>query len=134
MISTRGELCAASSAFSKLKAELAGGTPITYDAIGNPLTDGTWTYTWQHGRQLVGMEKDGRSISYTYNADGKRISKTVDGITYNYHYLGERLVEMTWGSNRMRFSYDAIGAMSVSYNGTDYFYLRKWFSLSRNAN
>ena len=100
------------------------GTPITYDAIGNPLTDGTWTYTWQHGRQLVGMEKDGTSISYTYNADGKRISKTVDGITYNYHYLGDQLVEMTWGSNRMRFSYDAIGAMSVNYNGTDYFYLR----------
>ena len=100
------------------------GTPITYDAIGNPLTDGTWTYTWQHGRQLVGMEKDGTSISYTYNADGKRISKTIDGITYNYHYLGDQLVEMTWGSNRMRFSYDAIGAMSVSYNGTDYFYLR----------
>ena len=82
----------------------------------------------------MGMEKDGRSISYTYNADGKRISKTVDGITYNYHYLGDQLVEMTWGSNRMRFSYDAIGAMSVSYNGTDYFYLRKWFPLSRNAN
>ena len=100
------------------------GTPITYDAIGNPLTDGTWTYTWQHGRQLAGMEKDGRSLSYTYNADGKRISKTVDGITYNYHYLGDQLVEMTWGSNRMRFSYDAIGAMSVNYNGTDYFYLR----------
>ena len=100
------------------------GTPITYDAIGNPLTDGTWTYTWQHGRQLVGMEKDGRSISYAYNADGKRISKTVDGITYNYHYLGDQLVEMTWGSNRMRFSYDAIGAMSVNYNGTDYCYLR----------
>ena len=33
-------------------------------------------------------------------------------------------MEMTWGSNRMRFSYDAIGAMSVNYNGTDYFYLR----------
>ena len=72
----------------------------------------------------MGMEKDGRSISYAYNADGKRISKTVDGITYNYHYLGDQLVEMTWGSNRMRFSYDAIGAMSVNYNGTDYFYLR----------
>ena len=78
-----------------LKAGLAGGTPITYDAIGNPLTDGTWTYTWQHGRQLAGMEKDGRSLSYTYNADGKRIAKTVDGVTYNYHYLGDQLVEMT---------------------------------------
>lgn len=59
-----------------------------------------------------------------FNASGQRISKTVNGTTYNYHYLGDQLVEMTWGSNRMRFSYDAIGAMSVNYNGTDYFYLR----------
>ena len=100
------------------------GTPITYDAIGNPLTDGTWTYTWQHGRQLAGMEKDGRSLSYTYNADGKRIAKTVDGVTYNYHYLGDRLVEMTWGDNRMRFTYDAIGPATVEYNGTIYTYVK----------
>ncbi len=100
------------------------GTPITYDAIGNPLTDGTWTYTWQHGRQLAGMEKDGRSLSYTYNADGKRIAKTVDGVTYNYHYLGDQLVEMTWGDNRMRFTYDAIGPATVEYNGTIYTYVK----------
>ena len=28
------------------------GNEITYDAIGNPLSDGTWTYTWEKGRQL----------------------------------------------------------------------------------
>ena len=70
------------------------------------------------------MEKDGTSISYTYNADGKRISKTVDGITYNYHYLGDQLVEMTWGDNRMRFTYDAIGPATVEYNGTIYTYVK----------
>ena len=70
------------------------------------------------------MEKDGRSISYAYNADGKRISKTVDGITYNYHYLGDQLVEMTWGDNRMRFTYDAIGPATVEYNGTIYTYVK----------
>ena len=58
------------------------GKPITYDEIGNPLTYDGWTYTWQHGRQLVGMEKEGSSISYAYNTDGKRISKTVGGTTY----------------------------------------------------
>ena len=31
------------------------GNTITYDAIGNPLNDGTWTYTWQAGRQLSSM-------------------------------------------------------------------------------
>lgn len=58
------------------------GKSITYDAIGNPLSDGTWTYAWQHGRQLASMSKTGSSITYGYNADGKRISKTVNGTTY----------------------------------------------------
>ena len=100
------------------------GKPITYDEIGNPLTYDGWTYTWQHGRQLVGMEKEGSSISNAYNTDGKRISKTVNGTTYNYHYLGDQLVEMAWGANRMHFTYDAVGPLSVNFNGTEYFYLK----------
>ena len=100
------------------------GKSITYDEIGNPLTYDGWTYTWQHGRQLVGMEKEGTSISYAYNASGQRISKTVNGTTYNYHYLGDQLVEMAWGSNRMYFTYDDIGPVSVIFNGEEYFYSR----------
>ena len=100
------------------------GKSITYDEIGNPLTYDGWTYTWQHGRQLVGMEKEGASISYAYNASGQRISKTVNGTTYNYHYLGDQLVEMAWGSNRMYFTYDDIGPASFIFNGEEYFYSR----------
>ena len=59
-----------------------------------------------------------------FNASGQRISKTVNGTTYNYHYLGDQLVEMAWGANRMHFTYDAVGPLSVNFNGTDYFYLR----------
>ncbi len=57
------------------------GHAITYDGVGNPLTDGTWTYTWEHGRQLAQMsaEKlDGNkdiSITYTYDADGMRTGR-----------------------------------------------------------
>ena len=50
------------------------------------------------------MSESGSSITYGYNADGKRISKTVNGTTYNYAYLGDQLTEMTWGSNRLRFA------------------------------
>ena len=46
------------------------------------------------------------------------------GTTYNYHYLGDQLVEMAWGANRMHFTYDAVGPMSVNFNGTEYFYLK----------
>lgn len=31
---------------------------------------------------------------------------------------------MTWGSNRMHFTYDSLGPASVTYNGNRYFYLK----------
>ena len=70
------------------------------------------------------MSKNGSSIAYGYNADGKRISKTVNGTTYNYSYLGDQLTEMTWGSNKLHFTYDSLGPASVTYNGVKYFYLK----------
>ncbi|MCB2295658.1 hypothetical protein LGK95_19465 [Clostridium algoriphilum] len=36
------------------------GKAITYDAIGNPLTYGGDTYTWEQGRQLAG--KTGKTV------------------------------------------------------------------------
>ena len=101
-----------------------GGQSLTADEIGNLLNDGTWTYTWQHGRQLAGMSKTGTNIAYGYDSDGKRISKTVNGTAYNYHYLGDQLVELTWGSNKLHFTYDSTGPLSVNYNGTEYFYVK----------
>ena len=59
-----------------------------------------------------------------FTASGQRISKTVNGTTYNYHYLGDQLVEMAWGANRMHFTYDAVGPLSVNFNGSEYFYLK----------
>ena len=39
-------------------------------AIGNLTNDGTWSYTWQHGRQLAQMSKPSGSgaenINFTY--------------------------------------------------------------------
>ena len=70
------------------------------------------------------MSASGSSITYGYNADGKRISKTVNGTTYNYSYLGDQLTEMTWGSNKLHFTYDSLGPASVTYNGNRYFYLK----------
>ena len=100
------------------------GQSLTADEIGNLLSDGTWTYTWQHGRQLAGMSKAGTDISYRYDSDGKRITKTVNGTTYNYHYLDDQLVELTWGGNKLHFTYDSTGPLSVNCNGTEYFYVK----------
>ena len=98
---------------------------LDYDEIGNLTGDDTWTYTWEHGRQLAQMTRKDQtgSISYTYNADGMRISKNVNGTVYSYHYLGDQLVEMTWGSNKMSFIYNILGPAAVIYNDTPYYYL-----------
>ena len=52
------------------------GQTISHDNIGNPLSDGTWTYTWKHGRQLATMSDGTTTWSYTYNADGLRTKRT----------------------------------------------------------
>ena len=85
------------------------GHTITYDTVGNPLSDGTWTYTWEHGRELIGMTDLDTTITYDYNADGLRIKKTVDGVVHNYVYSGGKLVEETYGDTKLNFSYDANG-------------------------
>ena len=70
------------------------------------------------------MSKTGTNIAYGYDSDGKRITKTVNGTAYNYHYLGDQLVELTWGGNKLHFTYDSTGPLSVNCNGTEYFYVK----------
>ena len=56
------------------------GQAITYDASGNPLSYGGWSFGWQNGRQLKMASKtsDGKTetLEYSYDADGIRTSKT----------------------------------------------------------
>lgn len=102
------------------------GVPITYDGIGNPLNDGTWTYTWQHGRQLASMNKlDGSAQwSFTYNADGLRTQRTNGTRDYCYTYLGGQLTHMTVDDHTLYFAYDAAGTpLSLTYDGETYYYV-----------
>ena len=100
------------------------GQIITHDGIGNPLTDGTWTYTWQHGRQLASMAKSGTTWNFTYNSDGLRTKRTNGTKTYSYVYNGDKLSQMTVGSDVLNFSYDAAGTpLTLDHNGTVYYYV-----------
>ena len=97
---------------------------ITYDGIGNPLTWGNRTFTWEHGRQLASLTENGTTWTYTYGADGLRTSRTNGAETYTYIYNGSQLVQMTVNGNTLRFAYDATGTpLSVNYNGTTYYYV-----------
>lgn len=100
------------------------GNTITYDTIGNPLSDGTWTYTWEHGRELASMSDGETTWTYTYDANGMRTSRSDGTTTYKYIYNGDKLVQMTVGDDVLYFSYDAAGRpATVTYNDEVYYYV-----------
>lgn len=101
------------------------GTPITYDAIGNPLQDGTWTYTWRAGIKLAKLEKPGETLTFDYDANGNRVRKhsTSTGTT-EYTMLGTRLVHQSRRSVDMHFWYNDLGKPQVAwYNCGTYCYV-----------
>ena len=107
------------------KLTAVNGNAIRYDAIGNPLSDGTWTYTWQNGRQLQKMQKSGVTAEFVYNADGLRVQKTVNGVATKYTLHGKNVVHMTSGTDELHFFYDAQNRPAVVvYNGTAYAYVK----------
>ena len=107
------------------KLTAVNGSTIRYDAIGNPLNDGTWTYTWQNGRQLQKMQKSGVTAEFVYNADGLRVQKTVNGVATKYTLHGKNVVHMTSGTDELHFFYDAQNRPAVVvYNGVPYAYVK----------
>ncbi|MCL2106307.1 MAG: RHS repeat-associated core domain-containing protein, partial [Oscillospiraceae bacterium] len=96
--------------------------------MGNPLFDGTYTYTWDRGRQLVGVTGPDFVATYKYNAAGQRISKTVNGVTTHFTYAGDQLIRQSDGTagGTIHFYYDANGELIGAWpeNSQTYTYLR----------
>jgi YD repeat-containing protein len=72
---------------------------LTYDNNGNLVGDGTNTYTWNSRNQLVSFSNSMISGTFQYDASGRRISRTLNGITTIYQYDGYDVVrEITSGA------------------------------------
>lgn len=103
------------------------GQAITYDAIGNPLQyrDG-YNFTWANGRQLSTVTNGSNVYSYTYDADGLRTSKTVNGTTTNYYWANGVLQAQKTGSEYIVFLYDengfAYGLLLKNGTTEEYYY------------
>ena len=98
---------------------------FAYDEIGNILSDGTWTYTWKHGRQLASMTKGTTTWTYTYDANGMRTGRTCsNGYPYKYTYNGSLLTKLDAGGIILYFTYDANGVpLTISYGNEIYYYV-----------
>ena len=93
------------------------GQTITYDQIGNPLTYRGKNMTWQNGRRLAGITDANNTIAYAYDADGNRISKTVNGVTTDYVVIDGTLAGEITGENKLAFLYDESGTKMIVGRG-----------------
>ena len=103
------------------------GDSITYDKNGNPLTyRDDMTFEWENGRILKDITTYDKAIQMSYDSNGMRTQKSVDGVKTNYYYdSSNNLFALTQGSDTLFFYYDNSGeVMSVSCNGTMYFYIK----------
>ncbi|MHB1483567.1 MAG: RHS repeat-associated core domain-containing protein [Saccharofermentanales bacterium] len=99
------------------------GNAITYDTNGNTLTFNGWTYTWD-GTNLDTASNTGNSISYEYNDDGIRTSKTVNSVTTDYTIdSNNNITSETDGTDTINYVYDINGSLQyMTLNSVKYYY------------
>ncbi len=74
---------------------------LAYDQNGNLTGDGTWTFTYDAENRLLQAAKAGSSVTYTYDALGRRQTKTVNGTLTNYLSAGDEEIAEYDGSNNL---------------------------------
>lgn len=73
-----------------------GGASLSYDANGNLTSDGTNTYTWDARNHLTAIG-GAATASFTYDAFGRRASKSIAGTTTQFLYDGSNPMQELQG-------------------------------------
>lgn len=97
------------------------GQQIDYDTQGNPTSYLGHTLIWEKGRQLKSYD----SNVYTYNANGVRTSKTVNGVRHEFVLDGNKIFRETWEDNTIVSLYnDEDIICGIIYNEEPYFFVK----------
>ena len=103
-------------------------TDLGYDASGNLTSLNGYTFTWS-GRRLTAAVNANTNISYTYNHNGIRTSKTVNGTTTYYEVDENNNVVKQYElvnnaeTNVIEFVYDSSNSpIYFTYNNATYYY------------
>ena len=120
-ISRNGKACTYGDAtWEDLLTGLDGKT-IEYDTQGNPVKYLGHTLTWEKGRQLKKFD----NIEYTYNANGIRTGKKVNGVLHTYTLDGTKILRETWDSNTLIPLYDnEDGVCGIIHNNIPYYFIK----------
>lgn len=99
------------------------GEEIIYDNLGNPLKYRDNMLIKWNGKFLTSLTSNEHNIEYTYNYEGIRTSKNVDGVVTEYLIEGQDIVfEMTKDSI-IAYIYDSdMNIMGMIYNDSVYYF------------
>jgi YD repeat-containing protein len=96
------------------QARIVGGQSYSYDPNGNLTSGGGRTLEWWSDNQPLSVTSGGVSESYTYDADGQRVTKVRAGVTTVY--LEGGLWEETAGGTA-KLTY-LVGGQAVAVRST----------------
>ncbi len=94
------------------------GEKCVYDEMGRPTTYRNKTLAWNRYGTLASYNGN----TYTYDANGIRLTKTVNGVTTKFFISGTKILGMEVGTNKLRFRYGVNGIQGFGYNGQEYIY------------
>lgn len=94
-----------------------------YDDNGNLTRETSHKYAYDCNNRLIAV--DDITARYNYDALGRRISKTLAGVTTNYYYVGDQMVE-EFNGNTLAASYlygnDIDEALQMKRGSNTYYY------------
>jgi RHS repeat-associated protein len=98
---------------------------ILYDENGNPVSLYDCDFEWTNGRQLKSVTADSVPvISFTYDENGIRTSKTINSETTYYNIVGGTILAQSNSTETIIFQYNSFGKpFGFIYNGSQYYYI-----------
>ena len=109
--------------------EAVNGAELSYDDIGNLLSEGTSSYGYDVLNRQISLTTLDSSAEYVYDALGRRVAKIVDGVTTYYLYnAGYQVIEERDAADALqaRYSYGSgiDEPLTMERGGSVYFYHR----------
>ena len=98
-------------------------TDVLYDLNNNPIRIGNDILEWENGRELKSYINCNYNCEYTYDYNGNRTSKTINGIKTNYYLEKNQIVIERTGNNVIYYLRDlGQNLIGFKYQNNIYYY------------
>jgi len=108
---------------------------ITYDPkyVGNPLSIGTKQLTWE-GRRLKQIIDGTNTFTYSYNEQGLRTKKNINGVETKYYLQGSNIIAEEKNGQTIHYIYNEQNQLvGFEHLQSKYFYVRDLLGVIRNV-